>query len=285
MLLQSCWAVLLLCATAGFLGWLGLAAPPEKAELWENWMRLALDETPMVQLMQDITHRMGNVSSRGAAEPREGPQVVLSNLHQEQERTQDVHPQPESILVLQEVMEKLRRVNQSLALMLTALEDAQSQLEKHLERLKAVPDLDGQSRSATSLCVPHGSYFLLLFLPLVPASLRAILLLLFLASSALGIPATSTLLVLAVAGHWLVASLCRGRIWTAVPREEPRYRLTSTPKRECDMELLQEELDRMDMSCLQGDTGAGRGCWEALGAQNLQPEGQEVPVPHPHHRQ
>ncbi|RMC14689.1 hypothetical protein DUI87_06861 [Hirundo rustica rustica] len=178
-------------------------------------MRLALDETPMVQLMQDITHRM------------------------------------ESILVLQEVMEKLRRVNQSLALMLTALEDAQSQLEKHLERLKAVPDLDGQSRSATSLCVPHGSYFLLLFLPLVPASLRAILLLLFLASSALGIPATSTLLVLAVAGHWLVASLCRGRIWTAVPREEPRYRLTSTPKRECDMELLQEELDRMDMSCLQ----------------------------------
>lgn len=30
MLLQSSWAVLLLCATAGFLRWLGLAAPPEK---------------------------------------------------------------------------------------------------------------------------------------------------------------------------------------------------------------------------------------------------------------
>lgn len=30
MLLQSSWAVLLLCTAAGFLGWLGLAAPPEK---------------------------------------------------------------------------------------------------------------------------------------------------------------------------------------------------------------------------------------------------------------
>lgn len=34
-------------------------------------------------------------------------------------------------------------------------------------------------------------------------------------------------------GHWLVASACRGagRIRPVVPREEPRYRLTSTPER------------------------------------------------------
>lgn len=95
------------------------------------------------------------MSSRGAAELWRGHQAVLSNLHQEQERTQDVHPQPggnrknlipsffhtrvhlpwlipllypsflhaESILVLQEVMEKLQKINQSLELMLTALED------------------------------------------------------------------------------------------------------------------------------------------------------------------
>ncbi|XP_066064262.1 protein brambleberry-like [Chamaea fasciata] len=253
MLLRSSWAMLLLCATAGFLRWLGLAAPPEKEELWETWMRSALDETPVVQLMQNIIHQMGNVSSRGAAELRGGHQVVPFKFHQEQERTQDVHPQPESILVLQEVMEKLQRVNQSLELMLTALEDAQSHLEKHLEHLKAIPDLDGQSQSATSSCIPHSSYFLLLFLPLVPASFRAILLLIFLASSTLGIPGISTLLVLAVAGHWLVASVRRvaGRIRPVVPREEPRYRLTSTPERECEMELLQEELDRMEMSCLQ----------------------------------
>lgn len=53
-------------------------------------------------------------------------------------------PYAESILVLQQMMEKLQRVNQSLELMLTALEDAQSRLEKHLEHLKAIPDLDGE---------------------------------------------------------------------------------------------------------------------------------------------
>ncbi|XP_033368380.1 uncharacterized protein LOC107216208 isoform X1 [Parus major] len=249
MLLQSSWAVLLLCTTAGFLGWLGLAASPKKEKLQETWMRSVLDDTPMAQLMQDIAHQIGNVSSHGAAQLWGGHQVVPSNLHQEQERTQDVHPQPESNLVLQEVMEKLQKVNQSLELMLTVLEDARS----HLEHLKAIPDLDGQSQSATSSCIPHGSYFMLLLLPLVPASFQAILLLLFLASSALGIPAMSTLLLLAVAGHFLVAPACRGarRIWPVVPREEPRYRLTSTPERECDIELLQEELDRMEMSCLQ----------------------------------
>ncbi|XP_058686089.1 uncharacterized protein LOC131575093 [Poecile atricapillus] len=250
MLLQNSWAVLFLCTTAGFLGWLGLAASPKKEKLWETWMRSVLDETPMAQLIQDIVHQIGNVSSRGAAQLQGGHQVAPSNLHQEQERTQDIHPQPESNLVLQEVMEKLQKVNQSLELMLTVLKDARS----HLEHLKAIPDLDGQSQSATSSCIPHSSYFMLLLLPLVPASFQAILLLLlFLASSALGIPATSTLLLLAVAGRLLVAPACRGarRIQPVVPREEPRYRLTSTPERECDIELLHEELDRMEMSCLQ----------------------------------
>ncbi|KAM4794567.1 protein brambleberry-like [Cyanocitta cristata] len=254
MLFQRSWAVLLLCTTAGFLGWLGLAAPPEKENLWETWMRSALDETPVVQLMEDITHWMGNVSSSGAAELQEGHQVVPFNLHQEQERTQDVHPQLESNLVLQEVMEKLRRVNQSLELMLMALEDAQSWLEKHLEHLKAIPDPDGQSRSATSSCIPQSSYFVLLVLLLVPAPLRTILLvLLFLASSTLGIPAISTLLVLAVPGYWLVAFACHGarRIQLVAPQEEPQYQLTSTPERECNMELLQEELDKMEMSCVR----------------------------------
>lgn len=38
----------------------------------------------------------------------------------------------------------MRRVNQSLELMLTALEAARSRLEKHLEHLKAIPDPDGE---------------------------------------------------------------------------------------------------------------------------------------------
>lgn len=34
------------------------------------------------------------------------------------------------------------------------------------------------------------------------------------------------------------------------------------PHRECRMELLQEELDRMEMSCLQGESWPGRGTGE-----------------------
>ncbi|XP_027488257.1 uncharacterized protein LOC113941293 isoform X2 [Corapipo altera] len=213
-------------------------------------MRLALNETPVVQLLEDVAHRMGNGSSQGATELREGPQVFPSHLPQEQERPRDVYPRRESALVLQEVMEKLQRLNQSLELTLEALEDARSRLENHLELLKAVPNPDGQSPSATSTFIPPGSYSALLVLLLVLALLWVILLLLllFLASSTLGIPELSALLVLAVAGQRLVAS--RG-IRPVVSQEKPPHRLTSTPERECDLELLQEELDRMEMSCVR----------------------------------
>ncbi|XP_027766316.1 protein brambleberry-like [Empidonax traillii] len=106
----------------------------------------------------------------------------------------------------------------------------------------------GQSPGATSTLVPHGSFSALLVLLLVPAPLRVILLLLFLVSSALGMPELSALLVLAVAGRWLVAS--RG-IRPGFSREKGHHRLTSTPERECDLELLQEELDRLQMSCVR----------------------------------
>ncbi|XP_027564583.1 uncharacterized protein LOC113981404, partial [Neopelma chrysocephalum] len=242
MLPWSSRALLLLCA--GILGGLGLAAPPEEEELW---MRLVLDETPVVQLLEDVAHRMGNGSSQGAAELQERHQVFPSHLPQEQERPRDVYPRRESALVLQEVMEKLQRLSQSLELMLEASENARSRLENHLERLKAVPNPDGQSPSATSTFIPPGSYSALLVLLLVLALLWVILLL-FLASSALGIPELSALLVLAVAGQRLVAP--RG-IRLVVSREKPPRRLTSTPERECDLELLQEELDRMEMSCVR----------------------------------
>ncbi|XP_064495155.1 protein brambleberry-like isoform X3 [Pseudopipra pipra] len=264
MLPRSSRALLLLCA--GILGGLGLAAPSEEVgtlpqgtgdplktpreELGETWMRLALDETPVVQLLEDVAHRMGNGSSQGAAELQEGHRVFPSHLPLEQERPRDVYPRRESALVLQEVMEKLQRLNQSLELTLEALEDTRSRLENHLERLKAVPNPDGQSPSATSTFIPPGSYSALLVLLLVLALLWLILLLLllFLAASAFGIPELSALLALAVAGQQLVAS--RG-IRPAVSREKIPHRLTSTPERECDLELLQEELDRMEMSCVR----------------------------------
>ncbi|XP_064495090.1 protein brambleberry-like isoform X2 [Pseudopipra pipra] len=269
MLPRSSRALLLLCA--GILGGLGLAAPSEEEELGETWMRLALDETPVVQLLEDVAHRMGNGSSQGAAELQEGHRVFPSHLPLEQERPRDVYPRRESALVLQEVMEKLQRLNQSLELTLEALEDTRSRLENHLERLKAVPNPDGQSPSATSTFIPPGSYSALLVLLLVLALLWLILLLLllFLAASAFGIPELSALLALAVAGQQLVAS--RG-IRPAVSREKIPHRLTSTPERECDLELLQEELDRMEMSCVRGDHAVGD-----VGIQDTDPTPWHVP--------
>ncbi|XP_050771717.1 protein brambleberry-like isoform X2 [Gymnogyps californianus] len=196
----------------------------------------ALDETliasgehRVAQLMEDITQRMESDLARLLAQQR----------------------------WMEEVMEKLRRVNQSLGLMLAAVEGARSRLENSLQHLHAILDPAGRSPGAISTCILHGSFFVLLVALLVPTPPRAILLLLFLASSTLsellGIPALSTLLALAVAGQWLVASARHGAggSWLVPPREEPRHRLTSTPDREHAMELLQEDLDRMEISCLQ----------------------------------
>ncbi|XP_072707885.1 protein brambleberry-like isoform X4 [Ciconia boyciana] len=222
-------------------GWL---RPTLETPVHHNLQQLALNETliasgqrQVAQLMEDITRRMGNVSSRGATGLWEGHRVVLSDLHRAQERTRDVYSQLESDLTLllaqqsrmEEVMEKLRQVNRSLGLMLVAMEGARSRLENHLQQFHAVLD---------------------------------------------------------PAGQWLVAAARRGAggAWLVLPWEEPRHRLTSTPdrggceeagegtaimmvtqklprqwgswfsffpRRECKMELLQEELDRMEISCLQ----------------------------------
>ncbi|XP_072707883.1 protein brambleberry-like isoform X2 [Ciconia boyciana] len=250
-------------------GWL---RPTLETPVHHNLQQLALNETliasgqrQVAQLMEDITRRMGNVSSRGATGLWEGHRVVLSDLHRAQERTRDVYSQLESDLTLllaqqsrmEEVMEKLRQVNRSLGLMLVAMEGARSRLENHLQQFHAVLDPAGRSPSAISTGILHSSCFVLVVVLLVPTPPRAILLLLFLASSTLGellgIPALSTLLALAMAGQWLVAAARRGAggAWLVLPWEEPRHRLTSTPDRECKMELLQEELDRMEISCLQ----------------------------------
>ncbi|XP_009472334.1 PREDICTED: protein brambleberry-like [Nipponia nippon] len=246
----------------------GQLRPRLETPIHHSLQRPTLDETlvasgqhRVAQLVEDTTQQMGNVSSREAAGLREGHQVVLSNLHHAQKRAKDVCSQLESNLALllarqrqmEEVMEKLRWVSRSLGLMLAAVEDARSQLENHLQHLHTSLDPAGQSPSAISTCILHGSYFVLLVTLLVPMPPRAILLLLFLASSALGIPALSAFLALAAAGQWLVAATCcgAGGAWLVLPREEPRHWLTSTPERECEMELLQEELDRMEMSCLQ----------------------------------
>ncbi|XP_053914934.1 protein brambleberry-like isoform X2 [Cuculus canorus] len=194
----------------------------------------ALEETlitggqQMARLMEDITLRM------------ESSLALL--LAQQQQ--------------MEEVMEKLWQMNQSLGLALVAVEGARNQVENHLQHLQHVQDQNGQRPSVISTCILHGSYFVLLVVLLVPTLPRAILLLLFLTSSILaellGISALLALLVLAVAGKWLfVATSCgAGGACLVFPPEKPCPWLTSTPEREHELKLLQE-LDKMEMSCLQ----------------------------------
>ncbi|XP_069709251.1 protein brambleberry-like [Phaenicophaeus curvirostris] len=226
---------------------------------------IAGGQRQVVQLIEDITQRTGNASGHGTLRLQEGPRANLSNLQHMQERAWDVYSQLESNLALllaqqhqmEEVMEKLWQMNQSLGLALLAVEDARNQVEKHLQHLQRVQDPTGQSPNVISTCILHGSYFVLLVSLLVPMLPRAILLLLFLASSVLaellGISALFALLVLALAGKWLFVTTSRGAggACLVVPPEKPRTWLTSTPEREHELELLQVELDKMEMSYLQ----------------------------------
>ncbi|XP_075271542.1 protein brambleberry-like [Opisthocomus hoazin] len=226
--------------------------PKPGTPIHRSLRRPALDEPLIAGGQRRVAELVGNVSSRGAT----GPRVVPSDLLHTQEGAREIYSQLESDLALllaqqrrmEEVMEKLQHISRSLELMLAAMEGARSQLEKHLQNLHAVLDSAGSSPGAISTL--HGSYFILLSAFLVPTWPRAaILLLLFLASSTLGIPALSALLALAMAGQWLVEVARRGA--QEARSAFPRHQLTSTPDREHEVELLQEELGRMEMSCLQ----------------------------------
>ncbi|KAM6087860.1 protein brambleberry-like isoform 2-T2 [Chlamydotis macqueenii] len=211
----------------------------------------------MAQLMEDVAQQIRNMSSRGATGLREEHRVVLSNLDHVQERARHIYSQIGGNAAnprwVEEAMEELQRVNHSWGLILVATEGARSWLENRLQRLHAVFYPTGQNPSAVSTCIQHGSYFVLLVALLVATPPRAILLPLFLASSVLGkllgIPALSALLAVAVAGHWLVVATRRNALEARSVFH--RHRLTSTPNREHNVELLREELDRMEISCLR----------------------------------
>ncbi|XP_066846922.1 protein brambleberry-like [Anser cygnoides] len=257
------------------------------------------------RLVEGVARSVGNVSGSLAAQDeglRDGERAILADLRRAQERARDVSAQLESHLAsllaqrsraaryLEEVAGTLQRLNRSLGLVLAAAEgvrSVQSGVEGHLRCFRAALAWAGLSPGAVPTCVLHGSSFLLLALLLAflqaPAPPRALLilfllLLLLVGSSALGelrgagpigFPALAALLGLVVAGHWVLAAARRiARL--LLHQAEPRHHLTSTPERGCKMGLLREELDGMELSCLQepscleqppvtvGDPHAGR---------------------------
>nr|XP_047906331.1 protein brambleberry-like isoform X1 [Anser cygnoides] len=239
------------------------------------------------RLVEGVARSVGNVSGSLAAQDeglRDGQRAILADLRRAQERARDVSAQLESHLAsllaqrsrvaryLEEVAGTLQRLNRSLGLVLAAAEgvrSVQSGVEGHLRRFRAALAWAGLSPGAVPTCVLHGSSFLLLALLLAflqaPVPPRALLILLLLVGSSvlgelrgagpIGFPALTALLGLAVAGHWVLAAARRiARL--LLHQAEPRRHLTSTPERGCKMGLLREELDGMELSCLQAVPGA-----------------------------
>ncbi|XP_077207449.1 protein brambleberry-like isoform X2 [Paroedura picta] len=191
----------------------------------------------------------------------------------------------------EELMGKLQKMNQSLGLVLFATEQMQSSVEGRLQHLQRFINWAGLSLSSIYTCISHGSYFLLAALLMtflqIPGLPRAVLLVLVVANAlselnqaaSLGFKALTSLLVVAVTGNWILEQLCscalRGGLrgvrgafppWRALESLTARVelkasspgRITSTPERDCHVDLLKEELKKLDeLSYLSGQDHVG----------------------------
>ncbi|XP_075776094.1 protein brambleberry-like [Pelodiscus sinensis] len=278
-------------------------------QLTQEKALIASGQQQVAQLIEGITKRMENVSRHlddQDLELQRGHRAILTDLAQMQRRTQEAYSKIESNLALfltyqnrtalyyEEVVGKLQRVNRSLGLVLSAVDRMQSSVEGRLLHIQRFIGWAGISLGATYTCVLHAGYFLLAALLLTflqtPGLSRAALLLLVVANAlselnhagSLGFRSLTGLLVLVVAGTWLLAGVCRDARSTvgrkpppalspppqraagaggrdAAPKGERRCRITSTPDREGDIGLLREELSALEeLSCLQDATCLGR---------------------------
>ncbi|EMP32486.1 hypothetical protein UY3_10360 [Chelonia mydas] len=202
--------------------------------------------------------------------------------------------QNQTALYYDELMGKLHRMNQSLGLVLYAVGHMQSSVEGRLLHIQRFIGWAGVSLGAACTCVLHAGYFLLSALLMTflqtPGLPRAVLLVLVVTNAlselnhatSLGFKSLTVFLVLVVAGNWLLAHVCccarsvRGRkpplalsltpqraAGASCPeaelKDDPHCRITSTPGRECEIDLLREELNKLEeMSYLQDDSCLGR---------------------------
>ncbi|XP_038248233.1 protein brambleberry-like [Dermochelys coriacea] len=202
--------------------------------------------------------------------------------------------QNQTALYYDELMGKLHRMNQSLGLVLYAVGHMQSSVEGRLLHIQRFIGWAGVSLGAACTCILHTGYFLLSALLMTflqtPSLPRAVLLVLVVANAlselnhaiSLGFKSLTVFLVLVVAGNWLLAHVCccarsaRGRkpplALSLTPqraagasspeaelKDDPHCRITSTPGRECEIDLLREELNKLEeMSYLQDDSCLGR---------------------------
>ncbi|CAI5778887.1 Hypothetical predicted protein [Podarcis lilfordi] len=263
---------------------------------------IASGQQQVAELIEGITKRMENVSrhlDQQDLELQEGHRAILEDLSQVQRRAQEVYYKTETNLGLfaayqnqtalyyEELMQKLQKMNQSLGVLLNAMDRMQASVDGQLQHIRRFISWAGFSLSSIYTCVLHGSYFLLAALIMtflqIPGLPRATLLVLVVANAlselnqavSLGFKSLTCLLILTVAGNGLLGTLClcamKGRRWKPTllrlrqgaevgTQEEQvegssRCRLTSTPDSEGEVGLLKRELEKLgDLSYATGDS-------------------------------
>ncbi|XP_053101637.1 protein brambleberry-like isoform X2 [Hemicordylus capensis] len=268
------------------------------AQLTQEKALIASGHQHVAQLIEGITRRMENVSTHldnQDMDLQEGHKAILRDLTQVQKRAQEVYSkietnlglflayQNQTALYYEELMGKLHKMNESLGLVLFAVDHMQRSVEGRLQHIQRFISWAGFSLSSIYTCVLHGSYFLLAALIMtflqIPGLPRAMLLVLVVANAllelhhatSLGFSSLTSLLLLTVAGNWLLGNICRCALrwrlkepnsaFLALPQKVPetyipaaelknapcRHRLTSTPDREeGDVGLLKEELEKLE---------------------------------------
>uniref|UniRef100_A0A8C5REH8 Protein brambleberry-like n=1 Tax=Laticauda laticaudata TaxID=8630 RepID=A0A8C5REH8_LATLA len=235
---------------------------------------IASGQQQVADLLEGITRRMENVSShlnQQDVELQEGHQSILRDLGQVQKRAQDIYSkidtnvglflayQKQTTLYHDELLEKLRKMNETFGLVLQTMEQMETKVEGRLQHIQRFITWAGFSLSAVCTCLLHLVYFLLAALLMtflqVPGASRAFLLVVVVANAlselhhtvSLGFKSLSSLLALSVAGKLagFRDRVCRQwRPLRALPHKAPETpackeglkpakhcRVTSTPDR------------------------------------------------------
>ncbi|XP_030046094.1 protein brambleberry [Microcaecilia unicolor] len=249
----------------------------------------------MAQLIEGISEKMENVNNHLLNQDnqlQEEHQVILADLTEVQAKAQEIYSKMESNMALflayhnqtaqyyDTLMEKLQRMNQSLALVLYAMDHLQSSVELRLGHIQSFLGWAGMNLNAIYTCVLHSGYFLLLALLMTflqtPGFSRALFLALVVMNAlselnhgvSLGFRSLTFLLICLVTGNWMLVMLLRNIIKMrnvkaiadpfpilSVPilvssKEESygKYYRSSTPERKFNMTSLKEELKKLDSS-------------------------------------
>lgn len=244
----------------------------------------------VAQLIEGITKKMENVSTQLVSqdvELQEGHKLILADLLEVRTRSQEVYNKIESNLATfldhqsqtaqyyDVLMEKLQRMNETLGMVLYAMDHMQSRVELRLGHIQSFIGWAGMNLSAVYTCVLHVAYFLLLALLMTflqTAGLPRLVLLLLVVINALSelnhgvslsFRSLTVLLIATVLGNWMLlclihgimgvrrqTSLCYGSVPAIVsPKEAPRsYICSSTPKKAPEMTDLQEDESNLEQA-------------------------------------